>query len=147
MHGCVHARVANLYKILVELGEWNIFRVNRWIGFIFCNWCCKIVGRQVCIYGTKGEEYDNVAIIMEKGFGRLNPEKFKKFFHHIANNSSTEANADIEDTQNLLYVSCSRAIKNLRILHLDDISEVKDGVLKIFDEIAPYQPGEAQRTG
>lgn len=41
------------------------------------------------------------------------------------------------NTKNLLYVACSRAIKNLRVLYLDDISEIKEGIEKIFGPSKP----------
>lgn len=44
------------------------------------------------------------------------------------------------NTQNLVYVACSRAIKNLAILYLDDISEIKDGLENIFGEVQKWPP-------
>lgn len=44
------------------------------------------------------------------------------------------------NTQNLIYVACSRAIKNLAILYLDDISEIKDGLENIFGEVQKWPP-------
>ncbi len=40
--------------------------------------------------------------------------------------------AKFENTRNLLYVSCSRAIKNLRILYLDDTSDFQGSIIEIF---------------
>jgi DNA helicase-2/ATP-dependent DNA helicase PcrA len=95
-------------------------------------------------HGTKGAEFDNVIIIMENDFGRLSPDKFSSFFEHYANPIPLDEKetAQLYNTRNLLYVSCSRAIKNLRILYLDDISEFKKGIENIFGTISPYQPGE-----
>ena len=42
------------------------------------------------------------------------------------------------NTKNLLYVSCSRSIKNLRILYLNDVAEFKDGLKSIFGEMFSY---------
>ncbi|MGC3835376.1 hypothetical protein ACPSKX_14575 [Moritella viscosa] len=42
------------------------------------------------------------------------------------------------NTQNLLYVASSRAIKNLRVLYLDDISQIKEGIEAIFGESKPW---------
>lgn len=44
------------------------------------------------------------------------------------------------NTQNLVYVACSRAIKSLAILYLDDISEIKDGLENIFGEVEKWPP-------
>jgi DNA helicase-2/ATP-dependent DNA helicase PcrA len=45
------------------------------------------------------------------------------------------------NTKNLLYVACSRAIKNLRVLYLDDIKEIRIGIEAIFGE-AKHWPVE-----
>lgn len=97
-------------------------------------------------HGTKGEEYKNVAIILEHNFGIKNKDKFKNYFQ-VVQQSSEETkrlftNPVAEEkhinTQNLLYVACSRAIKNLRVLYLDDISEIKEGIEAIFGESNPW---------
>lgn len=80
-------------------------------------------------HGTKGEEYDNVVIIMENNF-RSNDNKFSNFF--------TSEEPINENTKNLLYVACSRAIKNLRIFYLDDITNFRNGVETIFGEIRDF---------
>jgi len=93
-------------------------------------------------HGTKGEEYNNVAIILEHSFGVKNKDKFKNYFKVVQQSaekkellfSVTETKDKHINTQNLLYVACSRAIKNLRILYLDDISEIKEGIESIFGE-------------
>lgn len=97
-------------------------------------------------HGTKGEEYTNVAIILEHSFGKMNKDKFKKYFSFIQKNDDERKKLlDCPDfkkkhinTKNLLYVACSRAIKNLRILYLDDISEIENGIKQIFGEIKPW---------
>ncbi|SFG10376.1 UvrD-helicase domain-containing protein [Neptunomonas qingdaonensis] len=93
-------------------------------------------------HGTKGEEYKNVAIILEHSFGRMNKDKFKNYFKIVQQSAEErERLLTVPDTkekhintQNLLYVACSRAIKNLRVLYLDDISEVENGINAIFGE-------------
>ncbi|WP_290012564.1 UvrD-helicase domain-containing protein [Proteus terrae] len=97
-------------------------------------------------HGTKGEEYNNVAIILEHDFGRRDKNKFKNYFYtiqvdeekrcHLLSNNITKKNHI--NSRNLLYVACSRAIKNLRILYLDDISEIKEGIESIFGESKPW---------
>jgi len=90
-------------------------------------------------HGTKGEEYDNVIILMENSFG-LDKNKFSAYF---TNYDTTEILSEDElvkfqNTRNLLYVSCSRAIKNLRVLYLDDISNFRSGVEKIFNTVSDF---------
>ena len=92
-------------------------------------------------HGTKGTEYNNVIIIMENDFGRMNKDKFSSFFknYKIADSLSEEDIIKFNNTKNLLYVSCSRAIKNLRILYLDDVSDFKDGIESIFGKVYNYE--------
>lgn len=87
-------------------------------------------------HGTKGREFDNVLIIMENAFGRSN-NYFNFFFENIHSSDALEDNAkqSFEKIKNLLYVSCSRAIKNLRILYIDDISNFESGIKKIFGQV------------
>lgn len=94
-------------------------------------------------HGTKGEEYENVAIIMEHSFGGgwQGSNKFKNFFlkaspnkEQVSSEEKNEVDVDFENTKNLLYVACSRAIKNLRILYIGDIEEIQSGIKSIFGE-------------
>jgi len=101
-------------------------------------------------HGTKGEEYENVAIILEHSFGSRNKDKFKNYFNTIQKGAEERENlfsdSKVEEkhinTQNLLYVASSRAIKNLRVLYLDDITEIKTGIDAIFGESKPWPTDE-----
>ena len=79
-------------------------------------------------------EYENVIIIMENGFG-IDTRKFSDFFANFVELSKKERYIN---TKNLLYVACSRAIKNLRILYLDDVSNFKNNIENIFDEVQEF---------
>jgi DNA helicase-2/ATP-dependent DNA helicase PcrA len=87
-------------------------------------------------HGTKGLEFDNVLILMGNAFGK-NRMYFKNFFMAVQN-AAEEDNEEFEQTKNLLYVASSRAIKNLRILYLDDVSDFKAALSKIFVDVKPY---------
>ena len=39
-----------------------------------------------------------------------------------------------EKGRNILYVAITRAIKNLRVLYIDDFEEIKDGIKKVFEK-------------
>ena len=72
---------------------------------------------------------------------RYNMAPFSSFFNNYSNEANL-TNGDLEkytNTKNLLYVSCSRAIENLRILYLDDISEFRDGIESIFGNIVEFE--------
>ncbi len=87
-------------------------------------------------HGTKGEEYDHVIILMENDFGK-EKNKFLNFFLNYKQISTLDEDENVKyiNTRNLLYVACSRARKNLRILYLDDISRIKDNIQQIFGNI------------
>jgi len=91
-------------------------------------------------HGTKGAEFDNVIIIMQNDFGKMNKNKFSSFFENYDNANSLDEKGleEFQNTKNLLYVSCSRAIKNLRILYLDDISKFKGGIEHMFGEVNQF---------
>lgn len=126
---------AKLEKLLnIELEQWIL-----WYEFINDEQKADIVYHTY--HGTKGAEYDNIIIIMENDFGRMNKDKFSSFFKHYkdADSLGEEDRIKFNNTKNLFYVSCSRAIKNLRILYLDDVSDFKDGIESIFGEIYQHE--------
>lgn len=119
----------------ISLGQWVL-----WYEFI--NDAQKSDAVYHTYHGTKGAQFENVIIIMENDFGRMNRGKFSSFFKYIVNPIHLDGKEKDKfiNTRNLLYVSCSRAIKNLRILYLDDISEFKEGIEAIFGKIITYKP-------
>lgn len=94
-------------------------------------------------HGTKGLEFENVIIIMGNSFGRIN-DYFKFFFENYSDSQTlVDSKKDkFEQIKNLLYVSCSRAIKNLRILYIDDITDFKSNIEKIFGQIDQFNNAE-----
>ena len=73
---------------------------------------------------------------MENNFGR-DKDYFKRFFKYYNKRDKLDENdrEKFEKARNLLYVSVTRAIKNLKIFYVDDISEFEDEIKKIFGEI------------
>ena len=127
----------------IGLAQWH-----SWIDFIDR----KDEGKDIIFHtyhGTKGEEYENVAIIMEHSFGGAwqGKDKIKKYFHKVDSHNKNKASSekqeeidlDFESSKNLLYVACSRAIKNLRILYIDDIADIRNGIESIFGEILEWK--------
>jgi len=120
-------------ELLDTLLSIDINQYNLWFRFIENTQNTDVIYHTY--HGTKGLEFDNVLIIMENDFGNLNRKKFSSFFEKTIDRSDLTDDVDIKkfsNTKNLLYVSCSRAIKNLRVLYLDDISNFENGINSIF---------------
>ena len=115
-----------------QLLKINFLEYLKWFSFINKEENEEIIYHTY--HGTKGEEYENVIIIMENGFG-IDTRKFSDFFANFVELSKKERYIN---TKNLLYVACSRAIKNLRILYLDDVSNFKNNIENIFDEVQEF---------
>lgn len=77
-------------------------------------------------HSTKGLEYSNVVIIMENSFSR-DRSYFPNFF-------KDPQNIDFQERRNLLYVACSRAIDNMRILYIDPIDSFREEASLLFGE-------------
>lgn len=95
-------------------------------------------------HGTKGREYDNVIIVMQNDFGVQQKNKFSNYFKLALTSNEIKDPSIIEkfnNTKNLLYVACSRAIKNLSILYLDDTSEFNNAIEEIFVVNEKYSRG------
>lgn len=121
-----------------KLLEIDIDEYELWYKFIMDKQEEKIIYHTY--HGTKGREFDNVIIIMENAFGK-NRDYFNFFFEKFMDSDVLEGKdkQKFEKIQNLLYVSCSRAIKNLRILYIDDITNFESGIKEIFGEIYPIE--------
>lgn len=91
-------------------------------------------------HGTKGLEYENVIIVMGKNFG-VRKNFFEDFFRNYNCNLDIEQIDNYEAARNLLYVAVTRAIKNLRILYIDDVEDIKDNLINIFGKIEIFQEG------
>ncbi|NOI65195.1 UvrD-helicase domain-containing protein [Vibrio sp. 99-8-1] len=124
--------------------------IEQWLyWFNFLNQTDELDIKYHTYHGTKGEEYDNVAIIMEHSFGNghKGKNKFKNYFHYLQSNEEEQkkiledesAKIELDNTRNLLYVVCSRSIKNLRLLYLDDISDISEGIESIFVDVHEWK--------
>lgn len=83
-------------------------------------------------HGTKGEEYDSVLIIGENDFISRDA-RFKTFFETYGTSVEDEKTQDkVIGARNLLYVATTRAVKNLRVLYVDDISPFTRGIEDVY---------------
>lgn len=124
--------------IVQRLLDINMTEYDLWYKYIMNIQDGKVIYHTY--HGTKGLEFENVIIIMENAFGR-SKNWFNFFFENYINSEVLEGNNKhkFKQIKNLLYVSCSRAIKNLRILYIDDVTTFKDGIEIIFGDIQPFQ--------
>ena len=90
-------------------------------------------------HGTKGLEFDNVVIIMGNAFGR-DRNYFNFYFSRFQNQDTLtdEEKEKMTKVKNLLYVSVTRAIKNLRILYVDSILGFEEGISSLFGTVHNY---------
>lgn len=123
----------NVEKLL----QLNICEYKKWYQYIKQNIKSSILYHTY--HGTKGLEFDNVVIIMGNSFGKTR-DYFSHYFRFYGQQNDFDANdlEKFERARNLLYVSVTRAIKNLRILFIDEIGENEAQIKQIFGDIIPY---------
>ena len=129
----------NLEDDNIQIADENIVRMISFNWQEYLNWYDYINDNSsdVVVYhtyhGTKGLEFLNVIVFMENSFGR-DRNYFNMFFQNKDKYDSLDDKSRIKykQIQNLLYVSCSRAISNLRILYMDDITGFKNQFEDIF---------------
>ena len=117
-------RIDKIKKIL----DLDLVNYIKW--FEFVNDSSPELIKYHTYHSTKGLEYKNVVIIMENSFNRKT-NYFPEFF-------KSPNNIDFQSRRNLLYVTCSRAICNMRILYLDDISSFKNEISQFFGQVSDY---------
>ena len=125
-----------MYKLVME----KIFDVDEDLSYdkvlaIFVTSLHRDEKKKICyhtFHSTKGLEYENVAIILGKDFGQ-DKDLFKHYFMNYEGNEEQDSDK-YEKGRNILYVAITRAIKNLRVLYIDDFEEIKDGIEKVFEK-------------
>lgn len=101
----------------------------NWMNYINSNKTDSPVNVMTC-HSSKGLEYENVIVF-------LNDKMNKKhtYFSSLLNSDlNVELSPDLEEVRRLLYVSTSRAIKNLRVVLFSDNELQKDSIQKIFKD-------------
>lgn len=134
-------KIDNANETIQRLLEINMYEYELWCKYILNKHENEIIYHTY--HGTKGLEFDNVIIIMENSFGRSG-DYFNFFFENYEYSATLEGEdkEKFEHIQNLLYVSCSRAIKNLRVLYIDDITNFKNNIEKIFGRTGQFSYNE-----
>ena len=117
-------------EIIQDLLDIKLEELLNWFHYIH-----RDEKKEICyhtFHSTKGLEYENVAIILGKDFGQ-DKDLFKLYFMNYGENEE-QVSDKYEKGRNILYVAITRAIKNLRVLYIDDFEEIKDGIEKVFEK-------------
>lgn len=113
--------IDSLLKVEVE-------ELLNWFGYVN-----RSEKKEVCyqtFHSTKGLEYDNVVIILGKDFG-VDRGLFESFFKEYGGNDEMLSPKYIKG-RNILYVAVTRAIKNLSVLYIDEIEQIKENMEVVF---------------
>ena len=78
-------------------------------------------------------------VVSGKDFGQ-DKGLFETFFKEYGK-SVDQISSKYEKGRNILYVAVTRAIKNLRILYIDDLEEIRDSMEKVFGKIYEFSNG------
>lgn len=70
-------------------------------------------------HGVKGAEFDNVLVVLGRGWNQYNWNQMLEFMENGYPNNKKDA---FERNRNLFYVACSRAKKNLTLLFTQELS-------------------------
>ena len=125
--------------------ERNIDEVEKFLKINisqYFNWYKYLMEEKVyyhTYHGTKGREFENVVIIMKNSFGGNNKDFFSNFFKNYNLELKKQDLKKYNEARNLLYVSVTRAIKNLKIFYTDDVSKFSENIKEIFGDIKKIQ--------
>lgn len=118
-------------QIVGEILHLKIEEVLRWFHYVNRDESKEIYYHT--FHSTKGLEYKNVILVLGKDFGQ-DKGLFELFFQEYGEDIAQDLRKyeKYERGRNILYVAVTRAIKNLRILYIDDMEKIKDNIEKIF---------------
>ena len=117
-------------EIIHELLDIKVEELLNWFHYVH-----RDEKKKICyhtFHSTKGLEYENVAIILGKDFGQ-DRGLFEMYFKDYGK-SGAQISSKYEKGRNILYVAVTRAIKNLRVLYIDNLEEIRDGVEKVYQK-------------
>ncbi|HCC6883125.1 TPA: hypothetical protein M7895_002175, partial [Citrobacter freundii] len=107
---CRFKDTTKLPILLDRLFELDMEQFYLWLDFIYQRYSETLISYLTC-HASKGLEFDNVLVFLSDSFNRK-----EGYFSNLLNsdmNSSLEP--QLESARRLLYVSSSRAVKNLKI--------------------------------
>ncbi|HHS9787094.1 TPA: UvrD-helicase domain-containing protein [Raoultella ornithinolytica] len=108
---CRFKDTINTQPLLDRLFNLDIEQFFLWLDFIYQNYSDTMISYLTC-HASKGLEFDNVIIFLSDPFNRK-----EGFFSNLLNSDlNSSLDIQLESARRLLYVSSSRAIKNLKII-------------------------------
>lgn len=123
-------------ELINDLLEINLTEYKRWLDYL------NNVHQGTVVYhtyhGTKGLQFDNVVIIMGNQFGK-EKNYFNYYYKNFGIDDSQIDKEKMDQIRNLLYVSLTRAIKNVSILYIDDITEFNDTLELIYGKVISFE--------
>ncbi|WP_417650299.1 3'-5' exonuclease, partial [Klebsiella quasipneumoniae] len=97
-------------QLLDELFKIDMEQFFLWLDFIYQTYPENLVSYLTC-HASKGLEFDNVIIFLSDSFNRK-----EGYFSNLLNSDiNSILEPQLESARRLLYVSSSRAVKNLKI--------------------------------
>lgn len=122
-------KITEAQVVIDSIMSATISEINNWYNYI-----SRIDSKPVnyfTFHGTKGLEFENVGVIITNSFDRKN-DYYHSFFKEISCEQKSE---DFMAKKNLLYVSMTRAKKNLRVLYVDsEFDSIADNFKSVFGE-------------
>lgn len=131
---------ANFSKIIEQIENFlnlDMQYFNNWYNYISSKSSSEI--NYHTYHSTKGDEFNNVVIIIENDFGKINKNFFGNLIRNLSNPVENE-DKKIRYARNLFYVAVTRAKENLAILYTDELDEnQKNQIKNVFGDINIFE--------
>lgn len=131
---------ANFSKIIEQIENFlnlDMKYFNNWYNYISSKSSSEI--NYHTYHSTKGDEFNNVVIIIENDFGKINKNFFGNLIRNLSNPVENE-DKKIRYARNLFYVAVTRAKENLAILYTDELDEnQKNQIKNVFGDINIFE--------
>ncbi|MFC6995239.1 3'-5' exonuclease [Streptococcus loxodontisalivarius] len=122
-------------SVIEEFFKLDVSQFIKWYKYIFDDLKDEGISYYT-LHGSKGLEFDNVVVVLQDNFA-TKKNYCKYFFENFDNR--TDDDERFNEVRNLLYVACSRAIKNLYVIYITDIREdISENIESIFGGISSY---------
>lgn len=118
-------------RFIDDFFDLEISELISWYDYIFDKPNCRNISYYT-LHGSKGLEFENVVVVLQDDFARK-----KDYIRYFFKNYSKVDNHENRycEVRNLLYVACSRAIKNLYVVYKGEKNEdIIENIQNIFGD-------------